>query len=81
MAHATRVPVPSGPTWAGASAAAPSSRLASRRHPRTTARPLGAAGRGEVPAGCGSAVPPDRAAVDVVQRIVFTVFGSVTGTR
>ncbi|MYR83713.1 ATP-binding protein, partial [Streptomyces sp. SID685] len=46
-----------------------------------TARLLRAVGRGEVPAGCGSAVLLDRAAADAVQRIVFTEYGSVTGTR
>ncbi|GLX51789.1 ATP-binding protein [Streptomyces hygroscopicus subsp. hygroscopicus] len=57
------------------------SRLAFGRHRRTTARLLGAVERGELPAGCGSAVLLDRAAADAVQRIVFTEYGSVTGTR
>ncbi|TGZ12974.1 ATP-binding protein [Streptomyces sp. S816] len=57
------------------------SRRAFGRHRRTTARLLRAVGRGEVPAGCGSAVLLDRAAADAVQRIVFTEYGSVTGTR
>ncbi|MFH8338262.1 AAA family ATPase [Streptomyces sp. AM6-12] len=57
------------------------SRRAFERHRRTTARLLGALRRGEMPAGCGSAVLLDRAAADAVQRIVFTEYGSVTGTR
>jgi predicted kinase len=48
------------------------SRHAFRRHRRTTARLLGAVERGELPAGCGSAVLLDRAAADVLQRIEFT---------
>ncbi|MEW2619835.1 AAA family ATPase [Streptomyces sp. NPDC048106] len=57
------------------------SRRAFGRHRRTTARLLGALERGEVPAGCGSAVLLDRAAADALQRIVFKECGSVTGTR
>ncbi|WP_333773008.1 AAA family ATPase [Streptomyces sp. IBSBF 3136] len=48
------------------------SRYAFRRHRRTTARLLRAVERGEPPAGCGSAVLLDRAAVDALQRIDFT---------
>lgn len=48
------------------------SRYAFRRHRRTTARLLDAVERGELPAGCGSAVLLDRVAADVLQRIEFT---------
>lgn len=48
------------------------SRYAFRRHRRTTSRLLRAVERGEPPAGCGSAVLLDRAAVDVLRRIDFT---------
>ncbi|MEV7160184.1 AAA family ATPase [Streptomyces misionensis] len=48
------------------------SRYAFARHRRTTARLLGAVQRGELPAGCDSAVLLDRPAADAVQRIVFT---------
>ncbi|MFF7358424.1 MULTISPECIES: AAA family ATPase [Streptomyces] len=48
------------------------SRYAFRRHRRTTARLLDAVERGELPAGCGSAVLLDRAAADVLQRIEFS---------
>ncbi|MEU8028140.1 AAA family ATPase [Streptomyces sp. NPDC049099] len=48
------------------------SRYAFRRHRRTTARLLAAVGRGEPPAGCGSAVLLDRAAADTLRRIAFT---------
>ncbi|KUN01807.1 ATP-binding protein [Streptomyces yokosukanensis] len=48
------------------------SRHAFRRHLRTTARLLGAVERGELPAGCGSAVLLDRAAADTLRRIAFT---------
>ncbi|MFG2636257.1 AAA family ATPase [Streptomyces sp. NPDC048362] len=48
------------------------SRYAFRRHRRTAARLLGAVGRGELPAGCGSAVLLDRAAADTVRRIGFS---------
>ncbi|MEV5879790.1 AAA family ATPase [Streptomyces sp. NPDC052101] len=48
------------------------SRYAFGRHRRTTARLLGAVERGELPAGCGSAVLLDRAAADALRRIAFT---------
>ncbi|MFG2353588.1 AAA family ATPase [Streptomyces sp. NPDC048521] len=48
------------------------SRYAFRRHRRTTARLLGAVERGELPAGCGSAVLLDRAAADSLHRIAFS---------
>ncbi|MER5547507.1 AAA family ATPase [Streptomyces sp. NPDC002589] len=48
------------------------SRYAFGRHRRTTARLLRAVGRGELPAGCGSAVLLDRPAADTLQRIAFT---------
>ncbi|GHE11227.1 ATP-binding protein [Streptomyces alanosinicus] len=48
------------------------SRYAFRRHRRTAARLLGAVERGELPAGCGSAVLLDRAAADALRRIAFT---------
>ncbi|ANP49617.1 putative kinase [Streptomyces griseochromogenes] len=47
------------------------SHYAFRRHRRTAARLLRAVERGELPAGCGSAVLLDRAAADVVHRIGF----------
>ncbi|MGW2702412.1 AAA family ATPase [Streptomyces sp. NPDC001340] len=48
------------------------SRYAFSRHRRTTARLLRAVERGELPAGCGSAVLLDRDAADVLHRIAFT---------
>ncbi|MEU6771895.1 AAA family ATPase [Streptomyces sp. NPDC046759] len=57
------------------------SRYAFARHRRTTARLLGAVERGELPAGCGSAVLVDRAAADALQRIAFTACVPVTATR
>ncbi|WP_336116103.1 AAA family ATPase [Streptomyces sp. PTD9-10] len=48
------------------------SRYAFGRHRRTTARLLRAVERGELPAGCGSAVVLDRDAADVLHRIAFT---------
>ncbi|MFF7755103.1 AAA family ATPase [Streptomyces sp. NPDC007971] len=48
------------------------SRYAFRRHRRTAARLVGAVERGELPAGCGSAVLLDRDAADVLHRIGFT---------
>ncbi|MFJ9868809.1 AAA family ATPase [Streptomyces sp. NPDC101165] len=48
------------------------SRYAFSRHRRTTARLLRAVERGELPAGCGSAVLLDRDAADVLGRIAFT---------
>ncbi|MFG2604880.1 AAA family ATPase [Streptomyces sp. NPDC048514] len=48
------------------------SRYAFGRHRRTTARLLGAIERGELPAGCGSAVVLDRSAADTLHRIGFT---------
>ncbi|GGW74268.1 ATP-binding protein [Streptomyces lucensis JCM 4490] len=48
------------------------SRYAFRRHRRTTARLLGEVERGELPAGCGSAVLLDRAAADTLNRVGFT---------
>jgi predicted kinase len=48
------------------------SRYAFGRHRRTTARLLRGVQRGELPAGCGSAVLLDRAAADALRRIVFT---------
>ncbi|MFI8242068.1 AAA family ATPase [Streptomyces sp. NPDC085866] len=48
------------------------SRYAFSRHRRTTARLLRAVERGELPAGCGSAVLLDRDAADVLHRITFT---------
>ncbi|MFF7332663.1 AAA family ATPase [Streptomyces sp. NPDC090306] len=47
------------------------SRYAFRRHRRSAARLLRAVGRGELPAGCGSAVLLDRAAADTLRRIGF----------
>ncbi|MEU0335515.1 AAA family ATPase [Streptomyces sp. NPDC006193] len=47
------------------------SRYAFRRHRRATARLLGAVERGELPAGCGSAVLLDRAAADTLRRLDF----------
>ncbi|MEU1407191.1 AAA family ATPase [Streptomyces sp. NPDC005728] len=47
------------------------SRYAFRRHRRSTARLLRAVERGELPAGCGSAVLLDRDAADVLHRIAF----------
>jgi len=47
------------------------SRYAFRRHRRTAARLLRAVERGELPAGCGSAVLLDRDAADVLRRIGF----------
>lgn len=48
------------------------SRYAFRRHRRTTARLLDAVERGDLPAGCGSAVLLDRAAADTLHRIAFS---------
>lgn len=48
------------------------SRYAFRRHRGATDRLLRAVRRGELPAGCGSAVLLDRPAADVLRRIVFT---------
>ncbi|MEU2061551.1 AAA family ATPase [Streptomyces sp. NPDC013455] len=48
------------------------SRYAFRRHRRATARLLGAVERGELPAGCGSAVLLDRAAADTLHRVDFS---------
>ncbi|MGW2745766.1 AAA family ATPase [Streptomyces sp. NPDC001450] len=48
------------------------SRYAFSRHRRTTARLLRAVERGELPAGCDSAVLLDRDAADVLHRIAFT---------
>ncbi|MEU5534199.1 AAA family ATPase [Streptomyces sp. NPDC020362] len=47
------------------------SRYAFGRHRRTAARLVGAVERGELPAGCGSAVLLDRDAADVLRRIGF----------
>ncbi|MER6034676.1 MULTISPECIES: AAA family ATPase [unclassified Streptomyces] len=47
------------------------SRYAFRRHRRTAARLLRAVERGELPAGCGSAVLLDRDAAAVLRRIGF----------
>ncbi|MEV6809008.1 AAA family ATPase [Streptomyces sp. NPDC051132] len=47
------------------------SRYAFRRHRRATARLLRAAERGELPAGCGTAVLLDRDAADVLGRVGF----------
>ncbi|MEU2714957.1 AAA family ATPase [Streptomyces sp. NPDC007205] len=47
------------------------SRYAFRRHRRTTARLLDTVERGELPAGCGSAVLLDRTAADTLRRIAF----------
>ncbi|MGW4561812.1 AAA family ATPase [Streptomyces sp. NPDC004561] len=60
------------------------SRYAFGRHRRTTARLLGAVERGELPAGCGSAVLLDRAAADGLRRIGFAAAraaDAVTATR
>ncbi|GHI04814.1 ATP-binding protein [Streptomyces cellostaticus] len=51
------------------------SRYAFRRHRRTAARLLRAVERGELPAGCGSAVLLDRDAADVLRRIGFAGHG------
>ena len=48
------------------------SRYAFLRHRRAAARLLRAVERGELPAGCGSAVLLDRDAADVLSRIGFT---------
>ncbi|MEV7246436.1 MULTISPECIES: AAA family ATPase [unclassified Streptomyces] len=48
------------------------SRYAFRRHRRTAARLLHGVERGELPAGCGSAVLLDRDAAEVLRRIGFT---------
>lgn len=47
------------------------SRYAFTRHRHTTARLLDAVERGELPAGCGSAILLDRRAADAVRRIDF----------
>ncbi|WP_053662922.1 AAA family ATPase [Streptomyces sp. MMG1121] len=57
------------------------SRYAFVRHRRTTARLLDAVERGALPAGCDAALLLDRAAADVLHRIVFTGGGVVTATR
>ncbi|WP_432170760.1 AAA family ATPase [Streptomyces sp. 1222.5] len=48
------------------------SRYAFRRHRRTAERLLRAVEKGELPAGCGSAVLLDRDAADVLSRVGFT---------
>ncbi|MFJ3807756.1 AAA family ATPase [Streptomyces sp. NPDC090073] len=48
------------------------SRYAFRRHRRTAERLLRAVEKGELPAGCGSAVLLDRDAADVLNRVGFT---------
>ncbi|MBD0421067.1 AAA family ATPase [Streptomyces sp. NPDC052309] len=48
------------------------SRYAFRRHRAATARLLRSAAKGELPAGCASAILLDRAAADTLRRIAFT---------
>ncbi|MCH0565865.1 MULTISPECIES: AAA family ATPase [unclassified Streptomyces] len=54
------------------------SRYAFLRHRRATARLVRAVERGELPAGCGSAVLLDRDAADTLRRIAFPVEGGAT---
>jgi predicted kinase len=48
------------------------SRYAFRRHRRATTRLLRSVARGDLPAGCGSAILVDRDAANVLRRIGFT---------
>jgi predicted kinase len=57
------------------------SRYAFRRHRGAAARLIRAVERGELPAGCGSAVLLDRDAADVLVRIGFAGRGAPAATR